>query len=65
MRTSIAEHVGASPESRRVGSDRPGRRAAITDLGKVAAAFVYVASDEGSVVTGQSLCIDGGRTAFD
>lgn len=65
MRTSIAEHAGASPKSRLADRARRGHEAVITDLRKVAAAFVYVASEEGSLVTGQSLHIDGGRTAFD
>jgi NAD(P)-dependent dehydrogenase (short-subunit alcohol dehydrogenase family) len=37
----------------------------ITDLRKVAAAYVYLASDDASLITGQSICIDGGRTVFD
>ncbi len=46
-------------DHRRRGSD------VITDLRKVAAAFVYLASDDASLITGQSICIDGGRTVFD
>lgn len=65
MQTSITEHVGASPTSFLAQSERPRPRPVITDLRKVAAAFVYLASDEGSLVTGQSLCIDAGRTVFD
>jgi NAD(P)-dependent dehydrogenase (short-subunit alcohol dehydrogenase family) len=65
MQTSIADHAGSSPASLPAGSDRPRHRAVITDLRKVAAAFVYLASDDGSLVTGQALCIDAGRTVFD
>jgi NAD(P)-dependent dehydrogenase (short-subunit alcohol dehydrogenase family) len=64
MPTSIAEHHG-DPARSPIGSNPPPRRALITDLRKVAAAFVYLASDEGSLITGHSLCIDGGRTVLD
>jgi NAD(P)-dependent dehydrogenase (short-subunit alcohol dehydrogenase family) len=64
MPTSIADRHGDPPRSP-IGTDPPRPRGLITDLRKVAAAFVYLASDEGSLVTGHSLCIDGGRTVFD
>jgi NAD(P)-dependent dehydrogenase (short-subunit alcohol dehydrogenase family) len=64
LRTSIAEHVEHADAPAQP-SLAPSGRAVIADLRKVAAAFVYLASDEGSLVTGQSLCVDAGRTVFD
>jgi NAD(P)-dependent dehydrogenase (short-subunit alcohol dehydrogenase family) len=65
MRTSIADQ--ADPPVAPIAADdhRRRRTEVITGLRKVAAAFVYLASDDGSLITGQSLRVDGGRTVFD
>jgi NAD(P)-dependent dehydrogenase (short-subunit alcohol dehydrogenase family) len=65
MRTSIADGGDRSVTSITVDDNRRGHGGIIADLRKVAAAFVYLASEDGSMITGQSICIDGGRTVFD
>lgn len=65
MHTAIASHADLPAASISVEDQRRRYGGIITDLRKVASAFVYLASDDGSLITGQSLHIDGGRTVFD
>jgi NAD(P)-dependent dehydrogenase (short-subunit alcohol dehydrogenase family) len=65
MRTSIGDRADRSAASVTADDNRHGHGEIIADLRKVAAAFVYLASEDGSMITGQSISIDGGRTVFD
>jgi NAD(P)-dependent dehydrogenase (short-subunit alcohol dehydrogenase family) len=65
MVTSITKLGGASATPGPVADHRRRGSEVITDLRKVAAAYVYLASDDASLITGQSICIDRGRTVFD
>jgi NAD(P)-dependent dehydrogenase (short-subunit alcohol dehydrogenase family) len=65
MVTSITNHDDQSVARAPVADHRRRGSQVITDLRKVAAAYVYLASDDASLITGQSICIDGGRTVFD
>jgi NAD(P)-dependent dehydrogenase (short-subunit alcohol dehydrogenase family) len=60
---SRAEYFAANPDAKKAMTDRiPFRRFATTD--EVAAAVRYLASAQASYITGQTLVLDGGLTAY-
>lgn len=60
---SRAEYFAAHPDARKAMTDRiPFRRFALP--GEVAAAVAYLASPEAAYITGQTLVLDGGLTAY-